>query len=84
MIQLLKHLQLERGMAMIFVSHDLSVVLRLADRVLVVDQGRVVEEGTGSQILVSPRHDVTRGLLAASGRDALFEGASATYAPLSV
>ena len=82
MIQLLKHLQVERGMAMIFVSHDLAVVLRVADRVVVVDRGRVVEEGTGSQILVSPRHDVTRGLLAASGRDALFEQASAAYAPL--
>lgn len=70
MIQLLKHLQVERGMAMIFVSHDLSVVLRVADRVVVIDGGKVVEEATGSEILVSPRHDVTRGLLAASGRDA--------------
>jgi len=84
MIQLLKHLQVERGMAMIFVSHDLSVVLRVSDRVIVVDQGRVVEEGTGSEILVSPRHDVTRGLLAASGRDALFERASGSYMPLGV
>jgi peptide/nickel transport system ATP-binding protein len=81
LIQLLKHLQVERGMAMIFVSHDLSVVLRVADRVVVFDQGKVVEEGTGSQILVSPRHDVTRGLLAASGRDALFARASGPYLP---
>ncbi|HUR18551.1 MAG TPA: ABC transporter ATP-binding protein [Acidimicrobiales bacterium] len=84
MIQLLKHLQVERGMAMIFVSHDLSVVLRVADRVVVIDGGKVVEEATGSEILVSPRHDVTRGLLAASGRDALFERASAAYLPLGV
>jgi len=84
MIQLLKHLQVERGMALVFVSHDLSVVLRVADRVVVVDQGRVVEEGTGSEILVAPRHEVTRGLLAASGRDALFERASDAYAPLGV
>lgn len=73
MIQLLKHLQVERGMAMIFVSHDLSVVLRVADRVLVLDSGRIVEEGTSSQILMRPRHRVTKGLLAAAGRDALFE-----------
>ena len=84
MIQLLKHLQVERGMAMIFVSHDLAVVLRVADRVLVLDRGRVVEEATGSEILVSPRHEVTRGLLAAAGRDALFGRASEAYAPLGV
>ena len=81
MIALLKHLQVERGMAMIFVSHDLSVVLRVADRILVLDQGRIVEEGTGRDILVSPRHEVTRGLLAASGRDALFDGATPAYTP---
>jgi peptide/nickel transport system ATP-binding protein len=45
MIQLLKHLQVERGMSMIFISHDLSVVLRVADRVLVVDRGRIVQDG---------------------------------------
>jgi peptide/nickel transport system ATP-binding protein len=72
MIQLLKHLQVERGMSMVFISHDLSVVLRVADRVLVLDRGRIVEEGSGSTMLVSPRHPVTRALLAASGRDQLF------------
>ena len=59
MIQLLKHVQVERGMAMVFVSHDLAVV-RVADRVMVLDRGRVVEEATGT--LVSPQHPVTRGL----------------------
>jgi ABC-type glutathione transport system ATPase component len=72
MLQLLKHLQVERGMAMIFISHDLSVVLRVADRVIVLDHGRIVEEGSGGTLLVSPRHRVTRALLAASGRDLLF------------
>ena len=72
MIQLLKHLQVERGMSMIFISHDLSVVLRVADRVLVLDHGRVVEEGAGGTLLVAPQHPVTRALLAASGRDLLF------------
>jgi len=68
-------------MAMIFVSHDLAVVLRVADRVVVVDRGRVVEEGTGRDILVAPRHQVTRALLAESGRDILFQGASEPYDP---
>ncbi|OGO54007.1 MAG: hypothetical protein A2V85_12330 [Chloroflexi bacterium RBG_16_72_14] len=72
MLQLLKHLQVQRGMAMLFISHDLSVVLRIADRVLVLDGGRVVEEGSGGALLVAPRHAVTRSLLAASGRDVLF------------
>jgi len=72
LLQLLKHLQVERGMAMVFISHDLSVVLRIADRVLILDQGRVVEEGAGSRLLISPQHPVTRALLAAAGRDLLF------------
>jgi peptide/nickel transport system ATP-binding protein len=72
MLQLLKHLQVERGMSMIFISHDLSVVLRVADRVVVLDHGRIVEEGSGGTLLVAPRHPVTRALLAASGRDLLF------------
>lgn len=72
MLQLLKHLQVERGMAMVFISHNLSVVLRIADRILVLDNGRIVEEGSGGTLLVSPRHPVTRALLAASGRDLLF------------
>jgi peptide/nickel transport system ATP-binding protein len=71
MIQLLKHLQVERGMSMIFISHDLAVVLRIADRVVVLERGRIVEEGSGSNLLIAPRHPMTRALLDASGRDAL-------------
>jgi peptide/nickel transport system ATP-binding protein len=72
-LQLLKQLQVERGMAMVLVSHDLASVLRVADRVLVMDGGRVVEEGTGSALLMKPQHPATRALLAAAGRDLLFE-----------
>ena len=74
MIQLLKQLQVERGMAMVFISHDLSVVLRVADRVLVLDRGTIVEEGSGGAMLAAPRHSATRSLLAAAGRDLLFSG----------
>lgn len=77
MLQLLKHLQVERGMAMLFVSHDLSVVLRVADRVLVLDRGRVVEEGTSTRVLAAPQHPATRALLTAAGRDRLFDLAAA-------
>jgi ABC-type glutathione transport system ATPase component len=72
-LQLLKQLQVERGMAMVLVSHDLAAVLRVADRVLVMAGGRVVEEGTGSELLMRPRHPATQALLAAAGRDLLFE-----------
>lgn len=73
-LQLLKGIQVERGMTMVLVSHDLAVVLRVADRVYVLDKGRVVEEATSTELLLRPRHAVTRSLLAAAGRDALFAG----------
>jgi peptide/nickel transport system ATP-binding protein len=72
-LQLLKQLQVDRGMAMVLVSHDLGAVLRVADRVLVMDRGRVVEQGTGSELLMGPRHEATKALLAAAGRDVLFQ-----------
>ncbi len=84
MIQLLKHLQVERGMAMIFISHDLAVVLRVADRVLVLAGGRIVEEGSGGAMLAAPRHEVTRSLLSAAGRDLLFGSGYATAGQASV
>lgn len=82
-LQLLKALQVQRGMAMILVSHELAIVLRVADRVMVLDHGRVIEEGTGTTLFVAPRHPVTRALLAASGRDAIFRESPAGV-PLAV
>lgn len=75
MLQLLKHLQVERGMSMVFISHDLALVLRIADRVLVLSEGRIVEEGPGTRLLIAPRHPVTAALLSAAGRDRLFAAA---------
>lgn len=76
-LQLLKSLQVERGMAMLLISHDLSVVLRVADRVAVMDGGHIVETGTSTQLLRRPTHPVTRALLEASGAD------PATWPPLA-
>jgi peptide/nickel transport system ATP-binding protein len=76
MLQLLKAVQVERGMAMVLVSHDLAVVLRVADRVAVLDRGRIVEENSGSQLLLNPVHAATRQLLAASGRSELLDVAA--------
>ena len=82
MIQLLKHLQVERGMSMVFISHDLAVVLRVADRVLILADGRVVEEGPGSRLLAAPQHPATRALLAAAGRDLLFPASAILPVPI--
>jgi peptide/nickel transport system ATP-binding protein len=53
----------ERGVAVVYVSHDLAVVGSLADRIAVMYAGRVVEEGPSAAVLVRPRHPYTRGLL---------------------
>ncbi len=66
-LRLLRDIQVRRGMAMVLVSHDLAVVLRTADRVVVLDRGRVVEQAPGTQLLTSARHETTRALLEASG-----------------
>lgn len=66
-LQLLKRIQTERGMAMVLISHDLAVVLRMADRIIVLDEGRIVEQGTGPQLLRRPAHRMTRRLLASAG-----------------
>lgn len=67
MLQLLKQLQVERGLALVVISHDLATILRVADQVLVLDHGRVVEQGSGRAILENARHPVTRALLIAGG-----------------
>ncbi|RLK63472.1 ABC transporter ATP-binding protein [Atopobacter sp. AH10] len=63
-IELLKKLQEEAGMAMIFISHDLGVVARIADRVAVMYAGKIVETGRVDQIFYHPQHPYTWGLLA--------------------
>jgi oligopeptide/dipeptide ABC transporter ATP-binding protein len=62
-MRLLKALQTERQMGMIFVSHDLGLVAEIADRIAVMYAGQVVEEGDADGVLNSPRHPYTRALL---------------------
>ncbi len=57
-------LRRERGLGMVYVSHDLAVVAQIADRIAVMYAGRVVEEGPAEAILTAPRHPYTRGLVA--------------------
>ncbi|WP_052194695.1 ABC transporter ATP-binding protein [Aureimonas altamirensis] len=64
-LELLKRLQAERGMAMLFITHDLGIVRRIADRVCVMFKGKLVEEGRTEEIFAHPRHSYTKHLLAA-------------------
>ncbi len=62
-IDLLRELQASLGMALMFITHDLGVVAEIADRVVVMYLGEVVERGTAEQVFTAPRHPYTRGLL---------------------
>lgn len=62
-VQLLKRLQTERGMAMLFITHDLALVSQLSDRIAVMYAGQVVEQNLSAALFATPRHPYTRGLL---------------------
>lgn len=64
-IDLLKSLQRETGMSIIFISHDLSLVSDIADRVLVMYQGNIVESAFAKAIFSNPQHQYTKALLSA-------------------
>ena len=69
-LELLERLQRERGLTYVFISHDLSAVAAISDRVVVMRQGRIVEQGSVDQVFSSPTDDYTVGLLSAiAGRD---------------
>jgi len=63
-LELLKNLQVSRKMSILFITHDLGIVAGFADRVLVMNKGKIVEEGTVVDIFQKPQHPYTRGLLA--------------------
>jgi oligopeptide/dipeptide ABC transporter ATP-binding protein len=65
-LALLRDLRAERGLSMLFVSHDLGAVRALCDRVVVLYLGRVMEEAPTSDLFLDPRHPYTRALLSAS------------------
>ncbi|WCO01591.1 ABC transporter ATP-binding protein [Psychroserpens ponticola] len=62
-IELLKQLQTEENMSVLFISHDLALVSEIADRVLVMYQGTIVEQGNVSDIFHKPQHTYTKALL---------------------
>lgn len=65
-LDLLDGLARDEGLALLFISHDLPVVARITERVIVMQQGRAVEEGPVRQVFTRPQHDYTRGLVAAA------------------
>ncbi len=67
-LNLLVRLQDQLGLAYLFISHDLSVVRGMTDRILVMQAGQIIEEGPPDQIIDAPRHDHTRALVAAIPR----------------
>ena len=64
-LDLLRDLQRQHGLAMLFISHDLAVVGEVASRVAVMRQGQIVETGPSRELLTHPRHPYTQSLLAA-------------------
>ena len=76
-LNLIRQLQAERGMGVLFITHDFGVVADIADRVVVMRNGRVVEQGTADEVLRAPKDAYTKALIAAvpgsrpaaSGRD---------------
>ena len=64
-LALINRLKRENGMAVLFITHDMAVVAQMADRVVVMYRGRIVETGTVDEIFANPKEDYTRALLAA-------------------
>ena len=64
-LALINRLKREKGMAVLFITHDMAVVAQMADRVVVMYRGRIVETGTATEIFENPQQDYTKALLAA-------------------
>ncbi|MER2605745.1 MAG: ABC transporter ATP-binding protein [Siculibacillus sp.] len=67
-LKLLAEIRTRMGMAILFITHDLGIVSKIADRTCVMTKGRIVEAGATAEIFANPRHDYTRKLLAAEPR----------------
>jgi oligopeptide transport system ATP-binding protein len=64
-VNLLQDLQEELGLTYLFIAHDLAVVEHISDQVLVMTEGRIVEQASAEDIYRNPQHEYTRRLLAA-------------------
>ncbi|OEI69533.1 ABC transporter ATP-binding protein [Curtobacterium sp. ER1/6] len=76
-LELFERLSTDRGTGMLFVTHDLAVLARIADQAVVLDHGRVVEQGAVRALLDAPRHPATAALVDAARATARLTGGSA-------
>ena len=78
LLKLLKEMQAKLGMALLLITHDLGIVRKMADRVCVMTQGRIVEQGPVAQVFDDPQHSYTQHLLSAEpkGRPAAADPAA--------
>jgi ABC-type dipeptide/oligopeptide/nickel transport system ATPase component len=67
-LALMRNLQRDFGMALILITHDMGVVAQMADRVVIMHDGKLVETGPVGEIFARPREEYTRALLAAVPR----------------
>ena len=81
-LKLIRRLQAEREMSVLFITHDFGVVADMADKVVVMRHGRVVESGATSAVLGEPAHSYTRALIAAVPKGERYLPAPADSAPL--
>ncbi|MGW1194969.1 ABC transporter ATP-binding protein [Streptomyces sp. NPDC002536] len=80
-VRLLGELQRDLGLALVFIAHDLAVVRQVSDRLVVMQGGRIVEEGPADAVYEHPRHAYTRSLLAAVPRLGTEDGTALQGAP---
>ncbi len=80
-LELLSDLQRQTGMAVLLITHDLQLVRRFADRVAVMEQGHLVEQGAVAQVFAAPQHAYTRRLIGSAPQRDVLEAAAAPGEP---
>ncbi|MBZ4690494.1 MAG: peptide transporter, nucleotide binding/ATPase protein [Cereibacter sp.] len=81
-LELIRAIQRRKGMSVMFITHDFGVVADIADRVIVMEKGHLVEQGPAAQVLTAPTHPYTRRLIAAVPRLRDTDRAAETEAPV--
>ena len=81
-LDLIRTIQTRKDMGVMFITHDFGVVAEIADRVIVMERGRIVEEGRAADVLGAPRHPYTQRLIAAVPRMSEAHAAAASEAPI--
>jgi peptide/nickel transport system ATP-binding protein len=81
-LRMMREIQQRRGMGVMFITHDFGVVAEIADRVAVMQRGRIVEQGTAREVLDAPQHPYTRALIRAVPHGRTLDRAAARPAPV--